>query len=250
MHKQSPKAFDTHNELLVQRYRDGFTLVKPSSSNYDCSTNSVASIFNLPFAAYFLDSGSHFIDSNIETATLVGRETVSEMQGCTSANFCSREFSDRLFEIDNSIVQNQTSRLIEETGFRRDDFLIQVLSLKLPWYHDGTIIGLLGFSIKSDTHSLPKFADNMLQLISTGLLGTSESTAQAVLPKPHAGDVYLSKREKEVMSYLVRGKTAKEIALLMNRSRRTVEHHIVNIKQKSQCHSKSALIDKFFDDFS
>lgn len=250
MHAHSQQAFDTHNELLVQRYRDGITLVKPSSDGTDYPKNSVASIFRLPFAAYFLDSASHFIDTNSEAAVLVGRESVSEMQGCTSANFCSREFSDKLFAIDNSIVLNQTSRLIEETGFRSDDFLIQCISLKLPWYHDDKIIGLLGFSINSDTDSLPKFANNMLQLISTGLLGNVASTALAALPKRQAGDIYLSKRETEVMSHLVRGKTAKEIALLMHRSRRTVEHHIANIKQKSQCHSKSELIDKYFDDFS
>lgn len=52
----------------------------------------------------------------------------------------------------------------------------------------------------------------------------------------------LSSRECEVLSYLACGSTAKQIGLLLGISRRTVEHHIENIKLKTCCASKAELI--------
>ena len=45
---------------------------------------------------------------------------------------------------------------------------------------------------------------------------------------------------------MIRGKTAKEIAVILNLSPRTIEHHIENIKIKTNSDSKSELIDKMF----
>lgn len=53
---------------------------------------------------------------------------------------------------------------------------------------------------------------------------------------------HLTKREIECLSYLLRGKTFKEIALTLKLSPRTVECHINNIKEKVGAHTKSELI--------
>jgi DNA-binding CsgD family transcriptional regulator len=45
----------------------------------------------------------------------------------------------------------------------------------------------------------------------------------------------------------VRGRTAKEISEHIKISRRTVEHHIEHIKEKSRCRTRSELVDKFYD---
>lgn len=57
-------------------------------------------------------------------------------------------------------------------------------------------------------------------------------------------DTHLSSRESECLFYLLRGKTAKQIARLLNLSPKTVEHYIENIKLKFQCQTKSELISK------
>ncbi len=54
----------------------------------------------------------------------------------------------------------------------------------------------------------------------------------------------LTDRENECLYYLVRGKTATQIASIMLISNRTVEKHISNIKLKLHCHTKSDLIEK------
>lgn len=54
----------------------------------------------------------------------------------------------------------------------------------------------------------------------------------------------LTARQSECMFFLLRGKTAKEIARILNLSFRTVEGHIEGIKYKLVCSTKSELISK------
>jgi len=52
----------------------------------------------------------------------------------------------------------------------------------------------------------------------------------------------LTKREKEILQYVVLGCTAKKIGQLLNISFRTVEAHINNLKLKLHCDSKSDIV--------
>lgn len=54
----------------------------------------------------------------------------------------------------------------------------------------------------------------------------------------------LSARESEIVFYLLRGRTAKEIAVTLNLSFRTVEKHMERIKTKMGCYNKSQLVEK------
>ena len=55
--------------------------------------------------------------------------------------------------------------------------------------------------------------------------------------------VSLSKRQEEVLFYLVRGKSAKLTAKIMGISFRTVEHYIDILKNKLNCQTKAELIE-------
>lgn len=59
----------------------------------------------------------------------------------------------------------------------------------------------------------------------------------------------LTPRESEIISHLIRGKTAKEIAAAINLSHRTVEHYLEDIRFKTQTSSRSELIEMFIDLF-
>jgi DNA-binding CsgD family transcriptional regulator len=58
--------------------------------------------------------------------------------------------------------------------------------------------------------------------------------------------IKLSKREAECALLLVSGKSAKQIADELSRSKRTVEVFLNNLKTKFNCYSKSELISKLF----
>ncbi|MGQ3889282.1 helix-turn-helix transcriptional regulator [Legionella sp. CNM-1927-20] len=55
---------------------------------------------------------------------------------------------------------------------------------------------------------------------------------------------HLTLREKEVLWWHIRGKTSDETAYLLGISRRTVERHFENLREKYNCKSKSQLIFK------
>ena len=57
----------------------------------------------------------------------------------------------------------------------------------------------------------------------------------------------ISPRQLECLFYLLRGKSANEIALTLGLSKRTIETHIENIKSKLQCDNKNKLIELAID---
>lgn len=54
----------------------------------------------------------------------------------------------------------------------------------------------------------------------------------------------LAPREVECIIYILRGKTSKQIARMLQLSHRTVEFYIGRLKNKLHCHTKSELIEK------
>lgn len=55
------------------------------------------------------------------------------------------------------------------------------------------------------------------------------------------GNLHLTEREFECINYLALGKTAEEISIILSISKRTVETHIQNIKNKLNCYSQFRL---------
>lgn len=62
-------------------------------------------------------------------------------------------------------------------------------------------------------------------------------TPMRQLASPH-----LTKREIEVLKFALQGDTAKRIGLKLRISNRTVEKHLEVLRQKMNCHTKTALI--------
>lgn len=62
-----------------------------------------------------------------------------------------------------------------------------------------------------------------------------------------SGNVRMTKREGEVMFYLSKGKSVKEVAIQLCISSRTVETYIENVKLKLCCNTRSKAIDLFFN---
>lgn len=54
----------------------------------------------------------------------------------------------------------------------------------------------------------------------------------------------LTLRQTQCLYYLIRGKTAKEIAKIINLSHRTIEDHIAGLRYKLDCNTIRELIGK------
>lgn len=62
--------------------------------------------------------------------------------------------------------------------------------------------------------------------------------------EPNDLDIYLSYREAECMTYFLKGYSNKEVAQIMQVSRRTIESYVLNMKYKFRSRSKVELIKK------
>lgn len=55
---------------------------------------------------------------------------------------------------------------------------------------------------------------------------------------------HLTLREKDILSYMLKGYSVSQIADMIHRSKRTIEHQIEALKDKLDCYSKQELIEK------
>ena len=58
-------------------------------------------------------------------------------------------------------------------------------------------------------------------------------------------NINLTRREKEILSYLLDGKTNKEVSLILDISLNTVNNHVANIYEKSGVKNRVELVNKF-----
>lgn len=102
----------------------------------------------------------------------------------------------------------------------------QLSVVKLPLITENRVVGVLGISYDMNDRSIR---------LGNGCKSYQSAATSAL--------VRLTNKEDIISTYLLRGKTAKEIALLMSLSPRTVEHHIERIKIKFNVRTRSQLID-------
>ncbi len=145
-------------------------------------------------------------------------------------------------------MKNQYIKVIEEDFSRGDETNLTCLTVKCPWYDNSdNIIGVFGCSIALGQQPLMNSLSQISRLnlvTQSGLTANNQHTTGREL-----NNVYLSSREIEVLSHLIKGKSAREIGIILNLSRRTIEHRLENIKLKLGVESKSELIAAVIDSF-
>jgi DNA-binding NarL/FixJ family response regulator len=86
------------------------------------------------------------------------------------------------------------------------------------------------------------FSPGISQLIVDGYIRRSAGDPSSGRPSAHPGDPRLTKRETEVLGYIARGLTNKEIADKLCLSFRTINTHRTNIMQKLDIHETAGLV--------
>lgn len=198
------QAHDTHNELIVQRQGNGIKLVKPDTKSD--SSNTVSSFNELPVSVYFIDINSTILSANSAGAVLHGLLNAHDMHGKNVTHFLKKDFSAGIFKRDKFVLQSEQSRIFEETGLRTDDAVIDAVAVRLPWYHEGNLVGIFGLCADVASDGLTNFATMLTKLSSCGLLGKTKQTVLADAFKQIDVLNYYSKRELEVLTYLMEGK--------------------------------------------
>lgn len=238
------KSYDTHHDLIIQRWGHGIQLIRPSENkNYK---NTVSELFSSPFNVFFIDTQSIISDINENTVISCGFESTKSTIGKTVSIAAKKETAEFEFAHDREVMSFNRTIIKEENYLKKeDDSHSTFLNIKFPWYNQqNKLIGVFGIAFSLDSNSIGNL---LISLLNTGLLGSSptiENFTTNLLPGTQIGSVYLSKRASEILQLLIQGKTAKEIAIILNLSYRTIEYYIANLKRKLGVNTKSQLIEK------
>lgn len=237
-----------NDEWEIKRWRQGVKLVKPSTSCHDFLSNSVSTIMKLPVNVYFMDTDSCMRTLNEQTAKTCGYTSSLNAIGKSIRDVSKKETAQRIIKNDREIISNRVNKITTETYTRLDDIDLTAISIKFPWYQNDDVIGIMGCSILVDQQNIASLSDALRKLMQTGLLMPSQASSTSI-PGLIIDDVFFDERDQQILYLTVRGKTAKNIARIIDISHRTVEHRIEKIKLKLSVATRSELIDKVIDYF-
>ncbi|OAI46498.1 hypothetical protein AYO45_01775 [Gammaproteobacteria bacterium SCGC AG-212-F23] len=172
------------------------------------------------FWIFWKDINSKYLGCNIYMAKALGLHDPKEIIGMTDHDFSiPKNESDYFILCDKEVMRSRETKQFWDT-FTHCGETLHLVAIKSPLILNGEVKGIYGMSYirnmpKNDFVAGPLDTKNIFNL---------------------------TDRELEVMQYIVRAKTAKESASILQISTRTVEKHIENAKLKTNCKTRSALI--------
>ncbi len=164
-------------------------------------------------SVYWKNIDGTFLGCNEIVSSCVGLDSPSQLVGKTDFDLPIRRTDANTYRKNDLLVlkEQQTMRF-EELAIKNNVKTVYS-TIKMPLYDDmKELAGILAMS----------------------WIVHEENTIQSTL----------TARQEECLRYLAHGMTLKEIATVTGLSARTVEHYLTRVKQKLQCSSRSALIEK------
>lgn len=257
MHNNQPnkkinKQLNISNEFMICRHADGLKLMPPDAIkpidkiNTFSSNHSLAEAFKLSLSVTILNMDSIIQRINEQSAVRSGYGSINEALGKSIRSVAKPQSANMVLANNQDVIKMNKSKIVEEQVFLKNENSYHAISVKLPLYNDkNDILGLIGFGIVVGLNPLGESLKKMVEL---GLFNSS-SHPEAYLPGKSLGNVYLSKRENEILYYLIRGYTARKLSERIKLSPRTIEQHIASIKTKLNVTSKPELIEKIMDEY-
>lgn len=207
-----------------------------------------ASINSLPGIIWFKNSNLDYIGSSQTLNDFIGFPKKDYIIGKNDYDLPWENYADVYRGGDHDIITTQKAiTFLHPMRFYSGSEVI-ILTQKSPVFSESQEV--VGISGTVSVVSKPSCIQNILQLnqYDYDLTGQNQKYAPIQYTLYENFDRFnLSEREVTCLFYLIRGKTAKEMAPLLCISKRTVEKHIDNIKVKLNCSSKSEVITKAID---
>ena len=149
--------------------------------------------------------------------------------------------ADHFINLDKqSFAKNSKILTLDINNFQdvQETFLVE----KMPLFnHDGDIIGIYGNVL--DVSNVNFFKYGAMLSREDQKIAPLHKVTSYVLSGAHS-PLPLTDRQQECVFFLIRGKTAKEIANILMLSVRTVESYIEAIKYRLGCTHKSQIVEK------
>lgn len=198
---------------------------------------------------YSKDKNGKFLSCNNYMACAVGLNKGIDMLGHTDFDFVWSEEATLYRENDQKIIyKNEPILFLEPSVILNgsNHTKIHLLTYKRPLRTNSKkIIGIIGLSFiingrESPFNSIPENQS----------FENLESYEKCLFYSNLESRYNLTKRQKEVLYYLSKGMSLKQIARVLNLSPRTIEHHIELAKIKLDCFSRTHLIEKMHSEFN
>lgn len=244
----------SHSEFRVYCFGNGVKLFEPEKAEKFQSTSfcydtgyTVWSILQLNLNVTFLNLAGKTATINELSASTSGFVSVNDAIGKSIQDITTAESGEIIMGHNRKVMDHKQKGIFEETIFRKNNTSANVIAVKSPWYDcNNKIIGLFGCGL--ELGKLP-LAESLALIAKVGMLNDKKLHHHQYFSGMIIEHEYFTKREKDILYLLVRGKTAKAIAAQLKLSARTVEAYLANLKLKMQVHNKTDLIDKVFDYF-
>lgn len=165
---------------------------------------------------------------NANLATMLGLQCPDNIVGLTDRDL--RDFTEESYQFhhhnDLLALSGKTVHCLHQSTTFNGEGLFTIIKKPLI-DNEKKIIGII-------YHCTP--------MQTTASLSMMQQDKRNLVAMPAANINKLSAREMECLFYVLRGKTLKEIAIMLQLSRRTIETYFENIKNKFGCTNKTELL--------
>lgn len=185
----------------------------------------------------FKDVNSNVIYANPYCLNFLGFQNQEDILGKTDKDFIWRDFSFLYAKGENAALSGESQvSLMPSVDINGNDILF-FSTRDIVTDKNKKALGVLShFRLVKDKASLE--LSNLLE----DILNERKNSSMECLLEIKTNPDELTASEQECLFFLVRGYSAKMIANLISRTKKTVEYHIENLKQKFHVSSKFELI--------
>jgi len=204
----------------------------------------IANVFeSIPEMVLVMDLESRFIYANKHTAKMFGYPDAKSMLGKNAYGMrCpAADSAQQFLNQDKRVIDTNAPIQMLDIHTYADEKPYVLLTKKMPLYDaKGVVIGTICHCREITNEAFRKLSLEIAE--SDSQFRDKSSTVSRSYEQPTLSEP-LSKRELECLFFLIRGKTMIQISEILFISKRTVENHIANMKQKLNIKKKSQLID-------
>lgn len=190
---------------------------------------------------FIKDRSSSYLGCSKRYSTLTGFTSTQLVNKRDDDNLPWAEFADMYREVDREILAGKTTLHIEPIIFSCGNPFC-ILTEKQPIVAaSGEVFGVLGsISVLSDSHSVRNSIS--LSAMQRGVGLGAEKSVQ-LIDNYNVNGVQLSPAESLILFLLLRGFTPLLIATRLSKSKRTIENHILHVREKFEVNSREDLIE-------
>lgn len=207
--------------------------------------NSEKNLFDhMPGANGCKDLDSKFIYANKEYGSIIGLENHEDVIGRTDYDMpCDTiNFANMFVKQDQQVIQSLNKmKILDIHPFSGGQWKVFIFT-KTPYIKNNICIGTIfqGTDITNTSSIelgalLSRYA---IEGIENNLIGQN-----SYMLNGNYNSIKLSERQSEVLFYLLRGKTAKQIGLYLNLSVRTIHEYMDQLRYQFNAQNKLELID-------